>query len=304
MNPTNSFRTSTFCRAFLTAAGLLAAACGTAFSQIEYFSDFESLNAGSPTALTNSSWTAYANVFTSGGSYLYGYTSTPPNGGSGFWGVSTDQAGPTQGVQGLVVYSDYYNQGAQTVGQLVEANVFQQFPIFLEDVGTYEFRFDAKAGNLVSPSKAQAFIKVLDPAANFATVASITFDTSALPVGWETYSIRLQLDESMEDMLLQFGFSATASNNQGSGVFYDNLVFGIAPAAPPVITQITKSNNVVSVIFPSETGFNYDLVKSTDGMATFNPVPAQAVIPGDGTPKVATDNAATEPSAFYRIRRQ
>ncbi len=141
-------------------------------------------------------------------------------------------------------------------------------------------------------------------AANYATVASVTFDTSALPVTWGTYSIRLNLDESMEDMILQFGFSATASNNLGSGVFYDNVVFGIAPSAPPVITQITKSGQVVSVTFPSETGFNYDLVKSTDGMATFIPVVTQAVIPGDGTPKVATDNAATEPAAFYRIRRQ
>lgn len=304
MNPGNSFRPGSFCRTLLTTTGLLAAACGTACSQISWTSDFESLNAASLTALSDASWTAYANVFTSGGSYIRGYSSTPPNGGSGFWGVSTDQAGPAQGVQGLVIYSDYYNQTAQTAGQLVEANVFQQFPIFLEDVGTYEFRFDAKAGNLVSPSKAQAFIKVLNPAAGYATVASITFNTSALPATWGSYAIRLQLDASMEDMLLQFGFSATASNNRGSGVFYDNLVFGIAPAAPPVITQITKSGNLVNVTFPSQTGFNYDLVKSTDGMATFNRVPTQAVIPGDGTPKIATDNAATEPSAFYRIRRQ
>ncbi|MEY3898764.1 MAG: hypothetical protein RLZZ214_4286 [Verrucomicrobiota bacterium] len=300
----NPFQSGGLCRTLLTTTGLLTATCATASSQIEYSSDFESLNAGSPSALSDASWTAYANVFTSGGAYLYGYSSTPPIGGSGFWGVTTNQAGPAQGVQGLVVYSDYYNQGAQTAGQLVEASAFQQFPIFLEDAGTYEFRFDAKAGNLVSPSKAQAFIKVLNPADNYATVASVTFDTSALPVTWGTYSIRLELDESMEDMILQFGFSATASNNQGSGVFYDNLVFGIAPSAPPVITQITKSGQVVSVTFPSETGFNYDLVKSTDGMATFNPVVSQTVIPGDGTPKVATDNAATEPTAFYRIRRQ
>lgn len=306
MNLGYPFQSFGLCRTLLTATGLLAATCGTASSQITWSSDFESLNAASASALSNDSWTAYANVFTSGGSYLYGYSPnpSPPNGGSGFWGVSTNQAGPAQGVQGLAVYSDYYNQAAQTAGQLVEANVFQQFPIFLEDAGTYEFRFDAKAGNLVSPSKAQAFIKVLNPAANYATVASVTFDTSALPVTWETYSIRLDLNGSMEDMIVQCGFSATASNNLGSGVFYDNLVFGIAPSAPPVITQITKSGNVVSVTFPSETGFNYDLVKSTDGMVTFNPVISQPVIPGDDTPKVATDNAATEPSAFYRIRRQ
>jgi hypothetical protein len=238
---------------------------------------------------------------------LYGYSSTPPIGGGGFWGVTTDQAGPAQGTQGLVVYSDYYNQNAQTAGNLVEANVFQQFPVFIEDVGTYEFKFDAKAGNLVSPSKAVAFVKVLNPSNNYATVANVTLDTSALPVTWGTYSIRFTVDAGMEDMILQVGFSATASNNLGSGVFYDNLEFGIAPPAepaPPVITQITKVGDVVSVTFPTELGASYDLLKSTDGMATFNLVATQPVIFGDGTAKVATDNAASGPSAFYRIRRE
>lgn len=302
MNLGNPFRKGDFCLTLLTATGLIAAACGTACSQIAYSSNFEALNAASPSALTNDSWTAYANVYTSGGAYLYGYSSTPPNGGSGFWGVTTNQAGPAQGVQGLVVYSDYYNQGAQTAGQLVEASVFQQFPIFLSDIGTYEFRFDAKAGNLVGPSTAKAFIKVLDPSNNYATVANVTFDTSALPATWGTYSIRLNLNAAMEDMILQFGFSATASHNLGSGVFYDNVAFGIAPPTPPVITKITKSGNLVSVTFPSETGAVYDLFKSTDKMTTFNLVPSQAVITGDGATKTATDNAASEPSAFYRIR--
>lgn len=299
----NAFRPGKDCQTRLTIIGLLAAACGTACSQIEFSSDFEELDAASSSALTDASWTAYANVYTSGGVYSYGYSTKPPNGGSGFWGVTTDQAGPEQGVQSLAVYSDYYNQAAQTAGQLVEANVFQQFPIFAEDSGTYEFRFDAKAGNLASPSKAQAFIKVLDPSAGYATVAMATLDTSALPAIWGTYSMQLALDESMEDMILQFGFSATASQNVGSGGIYDNVSFGIAPPASPVITQITKSGTMVSIAFPSETGFRYHLLKSTNGMATFEPVGTQALIPGDGTPKVAIDNAATESSAFYRIGR-
>jgi hypothetical protein len=286
---------------------LLAAAFGTAYSQISWSSDFETLDVESASALTDDSWLAYVNVFNSGGGYLYGYASTPPIGGSGFWAIPTDQAGPEQGAQSLSVYGDYYNQGAQTSGQLVEANVFQQFVVFEEDAGIYQFRFDAKAGNLASPSKAQAFIKVLDPAANYATVAIATLDTSTLPVTWGTYSIQLALDESMDTMLVQFGFSATSSLNVASGVFYDNLSFGIAPPAPPApfrITQITKSGNLVQVAFPSETGFNYDLLKSTDGMATFDPVLTQPVISGDGTLKIAIDSAATEASAFYRIRRQ
>lgn len=304
MTPVKSYRPGSFCQRLLSFTVLIAAACGSAYSQISWSSDFESLNVTTPSALSDDSWTAYANVYSAGGAHLYGYSSTPPIGGSGFWGVTTDQAGPPQGVKGLVVYSDYYNQGAQTAGELVEVNIFQQFPIFIADSGTYEFRFDAKAGNLVNPSSAKAFIKVLNPSNGYATVANVTFDTSALPATWGTYSIRLNIDAGMEDMLLQFGFAVTASNNLGSGVFYDNVAFGIAPSAPPVITQITKSGNLVSVTFPSETGASYDLFKSTDKMATFNLVPTQAVIIGDGTTKVATDNAATGPAAFYRIRRQ
>ena len=304
MNDKNPIRLGISCSGFLKNVFLLVTACGTAHSQIQYSSDFESLDVNNSSALRDTSWTAYANVFSSGGAYLYGYSSTPPIGGGGFWGVTTDQAGPAQGTQGLVVYSDYYNQNAQTAGNLVEANVFQQFPVFIEDVGTYEFKFDAKAGNLVSPSKAVAFVKVLNPSNNYATVANVTFDTSALPVTWGTYSIRFTIDAGMEDMILQVGFSATTSNNLGSGVFYDNLEFGIAPPAPPVITQIAKVGNVVNVTFPTELGASYDLFKSTDGMATFNLVATQPVISGDGTAKVATDNAASGPSAFYRIRRQ
>lgn len=303
----NLFRRGHRCQTLLTAIGVIAAACGTACSQIANSSDFESLDTSSPSALSGDSWTAYANVFSPTGAYLYGYASTPPIGGSGFWGVTTDQAGPAQGTQGLVVYSDYYNQGAQTSGQRVEANVFQQYPVFLSDVGTYEFRFDAKAGNLVSPSTAQAFIKVLDPSNNYNTVANVSLNTSALPVTWGTYSIRLNITAAMEDMILQFGFSATSSYNVGSGVYYDNVSFGIAPPvppAPPVITQFMKSGNQVSMTFPTETGASYDLFKSTDQMATFSLVATQAVITGDGTPKTATDNAATQPSAFYRIRRR
>ncbi len=129
---------------------------------------------------------------------------------------------------------------------------------------------------------------------------------SALPGTWRTDSIQLVVGAGMDTMLLQFGFSATSSLNVASGVFYDNLSFGIAPATPPAlfaITQITKSGNEVNVSFPTENGFNYDLPKSTDGMVTFDPVPAQPAIPGVGTLKTATDNAATESSAFYRIRR-
>lgn len=294
-------------RIFLSILGMMSAALGTASSQIAWSSDFESLDVGNPSALTNASWKAFVNVYNSGGTYLYGYSSTPPLGGSGFWAITTDQAGPEQGIQGLSIYGDYYNQGAQNAGNLVEVNAFQEFIILTpDDTGLYQFSFDAKAGNLASPSKATAFIKVLNPSSNYATVASATLDTSALPVTWGSYSIQLGLDDSMDGMVLQFGFSATSSRNVASGVFYDNLEFGIAPptpSAPFAVTEITKSGNTVNVTFPSETGFNYTLLKSIDGMVTFDPVPTQPVISGDGSVKTVTDTAATQPSAYYRVRR-
>lgn len=303
----NSLIRGYFRRSLFIVNGFTAAAILSAHSQIEYSTDFESLDVEEPSALVGASWQAFTNTFTSAGAYIRTYQSFPDIGGSGFWAITTDQAGPGQGVQSLSVYGDYYNQTDQLAGNLLEVNVFQQFPIFIEDVGSYEFRFDAKTGNLAIPSTAQAFIKVLNPSAGYATVAIASFDTSALPVTWGSYSIRLDLDESMEDMLLQFGFSTPSSLNLASGVFYDNLSFGIAPpgpAAPFAVTEITRAGTVVTLTFPTEIGFSYDLVKSTAGMTSFVPVPAQLPIPGDGAPKVAIDSAATEPAAFYRIRRQ
>jgi len=301
MNDSYLSGVGTACRCLLIAAGLATTPVARAVDLSSFSEDFESLNQTSPTALNH--WKIYANVFSPDHStYFYGYGPFPgSNGTPGFSAVTTGQGGPAQGVQGLVVYSDY-NNSAQAAGNQVEANFFQETLITEADLGTHVFRFDAKAGDLISPSKASAFIRVLDPV-TFVTFDFLSLDTTALPVGWGTYSISIEIDEIMVGQLIQFGFSATASNYVASGVYYDNVTFGIVPPAPPVITGITKTGNVVSVNFPTEINSTYDLFKSTDGMITFNPVLTQPAINGDGTSKVATDNSATEPSAFYRIRR-
>jgi hypothetical protein len=72
-------------------------------------------------------------------------------------------------------------------------------------------------------STAYAYIQTLD--ANFNRTNFVPFDTTNLPFTWERYSISLDLtDPLLEGQLLQIGFSATASDFEGSGVFYDNIV--------------------------------------------------------------------------------
>jgi len=109
-----------------------------------------------------------------------------------------------------------------------------------DDVGkTFTFSFDAKRGNINDPadpvcsttpnppcdSTALAFIRTVDPDAGFAVTNDITRDTTNLPVEWMGYSIEITIDARLVGQLLQFGFSATASNDEPSGNFYDNISF-------------------------------------------------------------------------------
>ncbi|MBW2160165.1 MAG: hypothetical protein JRH14_09410, partial [Deltaproteobacteria bacterium] len=210
----------------------------------EYVQDFESLDQTSGTALSEDGWIVFANVFAPDGlTYLYGYGTNPaPNGTGGFCSVALGEGGVDQGDQQLVIYSDYDN-GDQAVGNRIEANTFHERAITAADVGqTLTFSFDAKRGNInsatdpkcipgdpeVSPnlpcdSTALAFIKTLDPAAGYATTNFITEDTTALPDAWNRYSLTLVIDAGLVGQLLQYGFSATASNYEPSGNFYDNV---------------------------------------------------------------------------------
>lgn len=85
-------------------------------------------------------------------------------------------------------------------------------------------------GSSACDSEARAYIQTLDPNAGFSRTNNVVFDTTDLPDTWDRYSISLDLtDPLLEGQLLQFGFSATASNFEPSGVFYDNV--SIDPAA-------------------------------------------------------------------------
>jgi hypothetical protein len=219
-----------------------------------YEENFESLDQASGTALGTApggaGFLVFGNEFLPDGTPIQGYGPfSAPNGTPGFCSIALEQGGPEQGAQVLVIYSDYNNGANQEAGNLVEANTFQEpfsnpdTLITAADLGTYTFSFDAKRGDINDPtlprcdptapeytpnppcdSTAVAFIKTLDPSAGFATTNNITVNTTAIPDSWNRYSIQIVVDNALIGQVLQFGFAATATNFEPSGVFYDNLL--------------------------------------------------------------------------------
>jgi hypothetical protein len=211
----------------LAAAFLLLAPAASQAALVSYSQNFETLTQADPAALSNDGWVVYGNVYTAGGSWIYGYGTFPaPNGSSAFCSIDAGQGGALQGLQQLSVYSDYNNTD-QALGRLIEADVFHEQTIGAADLHTtWTFQFDAKLGNLVSPTKAVAFIKTIDPLHSYATTNYINLDMTAIPATWNTYTISIALDSTaLAGQFLQFGFGSTTSNYVGSGVFYDNITF-------------------------------------------------------------------------------
>lgn len=192
-----------------------------------YSQNFESLNQLSSTALSADGWIVYGNVFNGGTlAYMYGYGPYPaPNGGSSFCDLDANQGGIDQGLQQLVVYSDYNNLDHGN-GNIIESNVYREMVIGAADIGkTYTFAFDAKRGNIAGASTAQAFIKTLNPAAGYALTNNITLQTTAIPDTWANYSLQITIAAGMTGQLLQIGFSNQATFYESSGIYYDNVDF-------------------------------------------------------------------------------
>jgi hypothetical protein len=196
------------------------------FALQPYSQDFEGLTQSDTGALTADGWLVFGNVFGLDGSYWYGYGVFPaPNDGGGFCQIALDQGGPSQGLNTLAAFSDY-NNADHGNGGVIEANVFQEQVIGPDDVGeVWVFNFDAKRGNIEGASTAKAFIKTLNPAAGYAMTNFITEEMTTIPDSWNTYSIGITIDASLVGQLLQIGFTNNATAYEGSGIFYDNLVF-------------------------------------------------------------------------------
>ncbi len=227
---------------FLAAAALVALLPAASLALTPYSQDFEDLDADNTAALADDGWLVFGNVFNAGGDYLYGYgVFAAPNDGSGFCQIATGEGGAAQGMQQLNVFSDYNNQDHAN-GYIIEANVFQEQTIEAGDVDdTWVFEFDAKRANLEGASTALAFIKTIDPNNNFATTNFVTIEMTDAPTTWSTYSISLTIDGSLEGQLLQIGFQNTATNYEGSGVFYDNIDFRVDG---PVAVESTTLSGV------------------------------------------------------------
>jgi hypothetical protein len=227
-----------------------------------YLGTFEGMivgELGQPNSLSNDGWVVYGNVFTPAHVYMYGYGPFPaPNDGAAFCAVATGQGGDPQGTNQLSVYSDYNNQGAHTAGNLVESNVYHEQTVSAGDVGnTWTLQIDAKLGNLAGGSTALAFIKTIDPNAGWAMTNFITVNTTAIPATWNTYTISIPVDAGLVGQFMQFGFANTATHNEASGVYYDNVVwhqtagagvpggpgasgFGLQAAAPNPFQRSTR----------------------------------------------------------------
>jgi hypothetical protein len=192
-------------------------------AQAPYSQDFEAL-APVDGSLAADGWFVFGNVFDPGGGYLYGYGPFPAPNNIGNWcDIVTGQGGPSQGMQQLVVYSDYAN-GDQAVGNLIESNVFQEQTIAVGATGMWTFTYDGKMGDLSGVSTALAFIKTLDPNNGYAMTNFITQDMTFTPLTWTGYSLSIDVT-GLDGQILQFGFATTTTNYNPSGIFYDNVNF-------------------------------------------------------------------------------
>lgn len=220
---------------------------------VPYSEDFEGLVQTDTAALGDAGWLYFANVFNSGGGFLYNYGPGPaPNdpGAPAFSQIASGEGGADQGTQQLSVISDYENLD-HAFFNIIESNVFQEVTIDATNVGQrWMFQFDAKLGDLVPPTTAAAFIKTIDPSSGFIATNFLTVDTTNIPTTWNTYSIILDIDAGLPGQFFQIGFLNTATNYDPSAVFYDNIILtqisptGVTPdAARRGVTLAQNSPN-------------------------------------------------------------
>jgi hypothetical protein len=197
-----------------------------AFALTPYSQDFEAMIITDPIALSNDGWLVYGNVFDAGFNHLYGYGLYPaPNNHLSFSQIVLFEGDAGQGLQQLLVFSDYENAD-HAVGNWVESNVLQEQQIAATDVDkSFTFSFQAKRGNIEGTTTAKAFIKTLDPGNNWATTNFLSLDMTTISTSWSDFSISIYIDPTLSGQFLQFGFVSTATLYAGSGVIYDNIQF-------------------------------------------------------------------------------
>jgi hypothetical protein len=180
---------------------------------IRFATDFES-----PTAMTDDNWIAAINYFTPDcATYVLSPYSFPaPDNGP-------QVSALTDGFFSQVVniYSNY--DDAEQANFCLETNVFQEiFPITEADVGDYYFLYQVELppAEFVG-DKVNGFVKVL--AADYSAVL-----LSVVQPSTEGYlSIPVSITEDMIGARLQFGFNNYSYNYEPTGMYYDNVRFGL-----------------------------------------------------------------------------
>jgi len=220
--------------------GALCAAVGslliapTAWAVSAYSQNFEGLSQSDPTALSDDGWLVYGNVYDTGGTLLYSHGPHPAPNNQGapaaFSDIASGEGGIGQGGRQLSVFSDYQN-GDHGAGNLIESIVYQEQTIGAGDIGiTWAFSFDAKLGNLLAPSTASAFIRIIDPNNGYALASEQALNMTNTPSTWaEDQVIQMLIEPSMVGSLFQIGFANIATNYDGSSILYDNIELKAVP---------------------------------------------------------------------------
>ena len=192
-------------------------------------------------------WLFFANVFDGSGNLKFFFgpfgapnatADTDPSDGETFISaVVTGEGDAPQGDQQLSVFSDYncctrdpitglLQQGHGNGTDLVEISVFQELdPIPNSLIGQrLTFSFDAKAGNIEGATTAVAYIQTL-ARPSFNQTNFVPVEMTLIPNTWNRYEAILDLtDPLLEGQILQIGFRSVASDFEGSGIFYDNVL--------------------------------------------------------------------------------
>jgi hypothetical protein len=200
----------------------------SAFAAIDYSEDFEGYTefTGTDISPLGGDWLGYATVFydyPGCSEWHYNYTDTPfpaPNKAGGFSNISVGKTG-----KALNIFSDYENRGAQEGSECIETSVFQEVVFKAADAGTYSFIFSTQAPGTLGPDvSTYGFVKLLDPNNGYQAVIFEKVDTRSAGI---KKSADIVLDASADGMILQWGFSTKASNDEFSGRLYDNVSFAI-----------------------------------------------------------------------------
>ncbi|MEL7450885.1 MAG: hypothetical protein AAFN78_16850 [Pseudomonadota bacterium] len=229
-----TFRKTTASLVALSA--LIYASGASAFS---YSENFESLDPNDPDALGNSGWLVGGIVTNSSANGNYDYFAFPaPNGQAAFSGIATDQGGPDQGANQLVVYGDYNNTDHADSTAVLTAVVFNSVGMLeLSDVGkTYTFSFDVKQGNIADPSFADAFINIQKTSdGSFDSLAYTSAEVEYVGTLWTRLALSITIEESFVGETFTIGFQNTTfgvgpkNDFNPTGMVYDNLNVSAVP---------------------------------------------------------------------------